>query len=214
MLINIEGVDGCGKNTQTKKLYEYLVNKGYKCKLVSFPNYESKSCEPVKMYLGGELGEDVDCLDPYQTSVLFAVDRLLTMKQIDVSKYDYILFDRYVGSNMIHQASRFKEAEKFLEYLNWAEKFEFETLGLPKPDKVLFLDMPIEMSLELKRARTELKNGMDKDIMEKDEEKLIVSSNSAKNVAEMFGWIKIDCGQTRLKSVDEIHQEILTKLGV
>ena len=118
MLINIEGVDGTGKNTQTKKLYEYLVNKGYKCKLVSFPNYESGSSMPVKMYLNGDLGDNVDALDPYQTSVLFAVDRLLTMKQIAVSKYDYILFDRYVGSNMVHQASRYKEAEKFLHTRN------------------------------------------------------------------------------------------------
>lgn len=214
MIINIEGVDGTGKNTQTKKLYEYLENKGYKCKLVSFPNYESGSSVPVKMYLNGDLGESVDSLDPYQTSVIFAVDRLLTMKQIDISKYDYILLDRYVGSNMVHQASRFKEVENFLNYLEWENKFEFETLGLPKPDKVLFLDMPIEMSLELKRARTELKNGMSQDIMEKDEEKLITSSKTAKKVADMFGWIRIDCGQNKLKSIDEIHADILTKLGV
>ena len=214
MIIEIEGVDGCGKNTQTKKLYEYLVNKGMKCKIVSFPNYESGSSMPVKMYLNGELGDKVDCLDPYQTSVLFAVDRLITMKQINIEDYDYILLDRYVGSNMVHQASRFKEAEKFLKYLNWAEDFEFGNLKLPKPNKILFLDMPIEMSLKLKRERTELKNGMSKDIMEEDEEKLIIASNSAKKVAETLGWIKIDCGQVQLKSIDEIHEEILTKLGV
>ena len=104
--------------------------------------------------------------------------------------------------------------EKFLEYIKWAEEFEFGTLNLPKPDRVLFLDMPIEMSLELKRARTELKNGMSQDIMEKDEEKLVISSKTAKKIAEMFGWTTIDCGQKQLKSIDQIHEDILTKLGV
>ena len=214
MIIDIEGVDGCGKNTQTKKLFEYLTNKGFKCRIVSFPNYESGSSMPVKMYLNGELGESIDALDPYQASVLFATDRLLTMKQIDVSKYDYVLFDRYVPSNMIHQASRLKEIEKFLEYVKWAEEFEYDKLKLPRPDKILFLDMPIEMSLKLKRERTELKNGMQQDINEKDEAQLVNASNTAKRIADEFGWIKIDCGQEELKSIDEIHQEILTKLGV
>ena len=214
MIIEIEGVDGCGKNTQAKKLYEYLTNKGYKCKLLSFPNYASGSCMPVKMYLAGEIGDKVDCLDPYQACVIFAVDRLLTMKQIEKENYDFIILDRYVGSLIIHHASRINNQEEYKRYVNWVENFEFNELKIPRPDKVLFLDMPIEMSLELKRARTELKNGMTKDIMEEDEEKLIIASNSAKKVAETFGWIKIDCGQKELKSIDEIHQEILTKLGV
>ena len=214
MIIEIEGVDGCGKHTQAKKLYEHLTAKGYKCKLISFPNYESGSSTPVKMYLNGDIGENMDCLDPYQACAIFAVDRLVTMKQIENEEFDFIILDRYVGSLIVHHASRIDNASQRSKYIEWVENLEYNVLKIPRPDKVLFLDMPIEMSLKLKRERTELKNGMSKDIMEEDEEKLIIASNSAKKVAETLGWIKIDCGQKELKSIDEIHEEILTKLGV
>ena len=80
MLIDIEGTDGSGKHTQTKMLYEKLVEMGYKCKMISFPNYESNSSAPVKMYLAGEFGKTANSLDAYQASVLYAIDRMCTYK--------------------------------------------------------------------------------------------------------------------------------------
>ena len=56
MLIVIDGLDGSGKNTQSKLLYQKLLKEGKKVRLVSFPDYESPACSPVKMYLGGEFG--------------------------------------------------------------------------------------------------------------------------------------------------------------
>ena len=214
MIIDIEGTDGSGKKTQTLKLKEYLESKGKKVKLISFPNYESNSSAAVKMYLNGEIGASVDCLDGYQTSTLYAVDRLITMSKINLEEYDYILFDRYVPSNMIHQSTKVKDPIALDSFLEWLEEFEYGKLKLPMPDKILFLDMPLEYSSRLAKNRGEYKSGTTKDIHEQDLNHLNTAYERAKYVAEKFNWITIPCVNKTLKSIDEIHKEILTKLGL
>ncbi len=213
MIIDIEGTDGSGKKTQTDLLFNFLVNKGYRVKKISFPNYESNSSALVKMYLGGEFGDNPECVNGYQASALYAVDRFATMKNINVNDYDYVLFDRYVPSNMIHQSTRIKDILELEQFLNWVEDFEYKKLCLPKPDKIIFLDVPVEISMKLARARQELKNGEQKDIHEKDDNHLINAYEKAKYVANKFNWTIIDCSNDEtIKSIDEIHKEILTKL--
>ena len=215
MIIDIEGTDGSGKKTQTYKLKEYLENKGKKVLLISFPNYESNSSAAVKMYLNGEIGlTGKDCLDGYQTSTLYAVDRLITMSKINLKDYDYILFDRYVPSNMIHQSTKVKNPIALDSFLEWLEEFEYGKLKLPKPDITLFLDMPVEFSSRLVKERTEFKSSSKKDILEQDDNHLKSAYQRAKYVAEKFNWLTIQCVNETLKSIDEIHKEILTKLGV
>lgn len=213
MIINIDGTDGCGKKTQTELLYNYLTEKGFKCKLISFPNYESQSSSLVKMFLGGEF-EEFGGVNAYQASVFYAVDRVATMKKVKVEDYDYIILDRYVASNMIHQSARVQDKSKVDEFLMWVDNLEFNELALPRPDKTLFLDMPVEVSLQLARARAELKNGQTRDIFEEDSEHMRQAYNNAKYVAKKFNWEIIDCYDKKLKSIEEIHKEILTKLGV
>jgi len=213
MIIDIEGTDGCGKKTQTELLKKYLESIGKKVLLISFPNYESNSSAPVKMYLGGEIGDNPNCLDGYQSSALYAVDRLITMSKIDIDAYDYILFDRYVPSNMIHQSIKIENDLYVDSFLEWLEDFEYVKLKLPKPDKIMFLDMPTEYSLKLARAREDLKNGQQKDIHEQNSAHLIKAYERAKYVADKFDWIKISCVDKELKTIEEIHKEILTKLG-
>ena len=213
MIIDIEGTDGCGKKTQTDLLFKFLTENGYKVRKISFPNYDSDSSALVKMYLRGEFGESANDVNGYQASALYAVDRFATVSKINVEDYDFILFDRYVPSNMIHQSTRIKDQKELDEFLNWLEDFEYGKLNLPKPDKTLFLDVPVEISMKLARARAELKNGEQKDIHEKDDNHLINAYEKAKYVAKKFNWLIIDCanGET-IKSIDEIHQDILTKL--
>ena len=141
MIVNIEGTDGCGKKTQTDLLFNYLKEKGYKVKKISFPNYDSESSSLVKMYLRGDFGENNN-LNGYQASMFYAVDRLATMININVEDYDFVLFDRYVPSNMIHQSTRIKDQDELDRFLDWVVDLEFEKLNLPKPDKTLFLDVP------------------------------------------------------------------------
>ncbi len=215
MIIDIEGTDGCGKKTQTDLLYNYLVKQGYKVKKISFPNYESESSTLVKMYLRGEFGENTNDINGYQASAFYAVDRFATMSKINVEDYDFVLFDRYVPSNMIHQSTRIQDKKELDEFLNWIADFEFGKLALPKPDKTLFLNVPVEISMKLARARAELKNGEQKDILEKDDNHLINAYEKANYVAKKFNWIVIDCTKNGdIKTIDEIHKDILTNLGL
>jgi len=213
-IINIEGTDGCGKQTQSKLLYEALIDKGYNCEVLSFPQYDSPSSAPVKMYLGGDFGENANSLDAYQASTLFAVDRLCTMTKLFDSSQDKVyVLDRYVSSNMIHQACKIKEEKERNEFLQWINDFEFGLLKLPKPNLVVFLDMPVEASQKLANARKDLKAGTKKDIHENDKNHLTDAYNAGIGVCEKFGWCKVNCVDgEQIKSIEEIHSEIMEKV--
>ncbi len=212
-IIVIEGTDGSGKQTQSVKLYERLKAEGHNVMRQSFPNYESNSSAPVKMYLGGELCEKASDMDAYQTSALFAVDRLCTYMKELKSHYEaggIIILDRYTQSNMLHQAGKIKDEAERDKFLDWLDNFEFNELKLPRADKVIFLDVPPEVSMRLARERADLKAGTKQDIHEKDNNHLIDAYNSGKYVANKYGWTVMDCVQEgNLKSIEEIHNEIM-----
>ena len=108
-----------------------------------------------------------------------------------------------------------KRFEVVDEFLDWVNDLEFGKLKLPKPDKTLFLDVPIEISMKLARAREVLKNGESKDILERDDNHLINAYEKAKYVAKKYDWVVVDCAKGEsIKTIDEIHQDILTKLGL
>lgn len=209
--IVIEGTDGSGKKTQAKILCEKLNEAGINCIVQSFPNYDSPACTPVKMYLNGEFG-DIGCLDAYQANSLYAVDRLCTMIGLKdhIENGGSIVFDRYVESTMLHQAALIEnqeERDKFLDYVN---DFEFGKLKLPKPDLVIFLDVPVEVSKKLADSRGEYKSGNKKDILEQDISHLTKAYNSGKYVANKYGWTQISClnESGNLKSIEEISNDI------
>ena len=155
IIISIEGTDGAGKHTQQQLLAKDLKELGYSVVDQSFPNYESDSSAPVKMYLAGEFGKDSSSLNAYQASVLYAVDRMCTYQKDLKSHYEngeIILFDRYVQSNFIHQCSKIDEMNKKLEFIKWEEELEYDTLGLPKPDLVFFIEMPVDTEISLSSA--------------------------------------------------------------
>lgn len=215
MIITIEGTDGSGKATQSKMLFEYLTSLGKKCKLMSFPNYGSEAGRLVQMYLGGEFGADANCLNAYQASSIFAVDRLFAMKKINVDEFDYIILDRYTPSNMIHQACKIENSIERDKCLNWLFDFEYNKLELPKPDKVVFLNMPIDVSLKLAAGRKTLKNGQKQDIHENNQAYMHHAYDCAKYVAKKYDWNIIDCcDNNKVLSVEEIHNKILKAIDI
>ena len=215
-IIVIEGTDGSGKQTQSVKLYEKLKIQGYNVMRQSFPNYDSNSSAPVKMYLGGELCERASDMDAYQTSSLFAVDRLCTYMKDLKSHYDaggIIILDRYTQSNMLHQAGKIKDKDARDKFLDWLDRFEFEELKLPRADKVIFLDVPPEVSQRLANEREGLKAGTKQDIHEQDRNHLIDAYNSGKYVAKKYNWDIIDCANdNKIKTIEEIHNLICKTL--
>ena len=215
MLISIEGTDGCGKQTQTEKLKDYLKAKGYDVIRQSFPNYESASSGPVKMYLAGEFGDAKNGFDSYQGSSLYAVDRLCTMAKLKDFYKDggIIIFDRYVQSNMIHQAGKIKDEKERDKFLEWVDDFEFEKLKLPRPDLIIFLDLPLEISQRLANQRKTLKNGKAKDIHESEKSHLQDAYNAGKYVAKKYGWTVIKCDKDGdIRSIEDIHKDIVREV--
>lgn len=214
-IISIEGTDGAGKHTQQQLLAKSLKEQGYDVFEQSFPNYESDSSAPVKMYLGGEFGASANCLDAYQASTLYAIDRMCTYKKSIEPHYEngeIILFDRYVQSNFIHQCSKIEDEDEKEEFIAWEEDFEYNLLGLPRPNIVFFIEMPVEKSLELARSRADYKTGGKKDIHEEDPTHLQKSYNNGLNLAKKLGWTIIHCvdENNNLKTIDDIHAEIMT----
>lgn len=211
-IIVIEGTDGSGKKTQTDRLYNRLLAENYNVRKQSFPNYDSPSASPVKMYLNGDFGESDMSLDAYQASILFAVDRLCTFKKDLEDFYNndgIIIFDRYIESNMLHQAGKIREKENVEKYLDWLTALEYDTLHLPKADKVLFLDVPVAISKRLAESRGAYKSDTKKDIHESNSEHLLHAYDSAKYVSKKYNWQVVNCTENdEMKSIEDIHEDI------
>lgn len=216
-VIVVEGCDGSGKATQTQKLYERLVNEGYKVIRVEYPNYKSESSSLVKMYLKGCFGKKPEDVNPYVASTFYAVDRFASYKMEWQEFYlegGIIIADRYSTANMIHQASKIDNLEEREKFLDWIWEFEFKTFGLPIPDSVVFLDMHPKFSRELMLERVSKMTGdVEKDIHEKDYEYLIHSYNTSSEISKKYNWLKINCVyNNKLKTIDKIHNEIYKSL--
>ena len=211
MLIVIEGVDGSGKQTHTELLLKKLSSNKDVLK-IQFPDYNSNSSALVKMYLAGEFGTKPDDVNPYVASSFYAVDRaasyLKNWKTV-LEQGTIILADRYTTSNAIHQASKLCGAEQE-SFLSWLFDYEYNLLKLPKPNLVVFLDMPPEYGLELTKSRENKFTGEQaKDIHEKDEAYLRNSYMTALKVANKYGWNIIKCvNNGKIRSIEEINNEV------
>lgn len=210
-LIIIEGLDGCGKSTQTALLEKYLKDSSVKFKKIKLPDYDSPSSTLVKMYLSGKFGNNADDVNAYAAGAFYAVDRYASYKLNWAEDYNngtLILADRYATSNSIYQMEKIDESE-WDEYLDWSADFEYNKIGIPKPDLVIFLDMPVEIS---QRLMSERYNGDEekKDVHEADTAFLNKCRKSALYAAEKQGWIVIPCSDgANPLSVDEIHNSIV-----
>lgn len=214
-LIVIDGLDGSGKSTQLELVEKRLRDMGLEIKTISFPDYDSPSSALVKMYLGGEFSDNPDDINAYAASSFYAVDRYASfMKQW---KKDYedgviILAARYVSSNAIHQMVKLGEDE-FDEYLDWLFDYEHEKLGLPYADKVIFLDMPTEISQKLLSGRY---NGDEskKDIHEADINYLVKCRKAALYASEKLGWSIVPCSDgNEPLSVDMISDMVMSEIS-
>ena len=209
-MIVIDGLDGSGKATQAEILTNYLKSQGYETYTLDLPFYNDPSSTLVKMYLGGELGDNPDDVNAYAASTFYAVDRYASFKKHWEKEYNsdkIIIANRYTTSNACHQMTKLPK-EKWDEYLDWLFEFEYEKMGIPKPDGVIFLDMPTEISqkLLLKRYKGDENK---KDVHEKNVGYLISCHEAAVYAAEKLGWSRIICGKDgEPLSVDEISEMV------
>ncbi|MEG0978736.1 MAG: deoxynucleoside kinase [Oscillospiraceae bacterium] len=210
-MIVIEGLDGSGKSTQIEILKNALQKQGKKIKQIKLPDYDSQSSALVKMYLAGEFGKTPQEVNAYAASTFYAVDRYANF--MNKWKQDYesetlIIADRYTTSNAAHQMVKLPRGQ-WDEYLEWLEDIEYTKIGIPKPNLVIYLDMPIEISQKLMTSRyggDEVK----KDVHECNVEYLKSCRNAALYATEKLGWKPVKCSQGESpRSIDEISKDIM-----
>ena len=214
VIITIDGVDSSGKGLQSQMLFEKLVSLDKKVTKVSFPDYESDSSAPVRMYLSGKLGKSVDSVNAYAASLFFAVDRYISYKQSWIENYnagEIVICDRYVSSNAIHQSVKLPYESRD-EFLAWIDEVEYDRMGLPRPDVVFFLDVPVDVAMKLMSGRYD-GDETKKDIHEADIEYLKKCHNAAEYACDKFGWQRIECVKNGvLRTPEDIHEEIMSRI--
>ncbi len=210
-LIVIDGLDGSGKSTQFELLKKILSDRGISVRAISFPEYDKPSSALVKMYLNGEFSNNAEDINAYAASSFYAVDRYASYKlywENDYKSGSIILASRYVSSNAIHQMVKLPESE-WDSYLKWLIDYEYNKMAIPKADKVIFLDMPVEISQKLLSQRY---NGDEnrKDIHESNIKYLHNCRKSALYAAKKLNWSVVTCsdGENALPT-EVISKEIL-----
>ena len=195
-LIVIDGLDGCGKSTQLDRLHHWLDERGVSYLPVSFPDYQSPSSALVKLYLSGAFGKEPGDVNAYAASSFYAVDRYAGFKQHwgkDYAAGKLIVAARYTSSNAFHQMSKLPR-EEWDGFLDWLWEYEYDRLGIPRPDRVVFLDMPLDIAQQLLLKRYAGDAGA-KDIHERDLAYLAQCREAALYTVRREGFTRIICGR-------------------
>lgn len=211
-LIVVEGTDCSGKETQTNLLIKKLREKQIKVENFSFPNYNS----PTGRIIGGPyLGkaqfsecyfqEGSSHVDPKVASLYYAADRKYNIDKINflLENGAHIILDRYIYSNMAHQACKFKSKKEREEMYKWLETLEFDLLKLPKPDIAIFLHMPTEKAKQLKEKREEKPDGH-----EKDTEYLKSAEKCYIEISKRYNMHMIECAHEDIRTIEDISKEV------
>lgn len=209
-LIVFEGTDGSGKATQSRLLCEHLRRDGVYLKNITFPRYGKPSAAMVQEYLDGNLGKTAGDVNAYAASMFYAMDRYASYKQDWGDFYEaggLIIADRYTTSNAVHQASKLPEGER-KAYLDWLFHTEYQLLGLPAPDLVVYLDMPTEITERMMRKR-EADTNTHADIHEQDAAYLRACRENARSIVRECGWTHILCAQgDQPRTPEDIHAQV------
>jgi dTMP kinase len=167
------------------------------------------------MYLNGDFGTSVDSVSPQIASIFYASDRYASYKtkweQASKDEGSIIICDRFVSSNMIHQAAKIEDFSEKEDYLKWVYNLEYELFGLPKPTKTIFLNMPPKHAqILMSERKNKITNDEILDIHEQDLAYLEKCYKNAVFVAEKYGWQEILCTQNdKIKPIEQIHNEII-----
>lgn len=210
-LIVIEGAcDGIGKTTQYKLLKKYLEDKGYNVCSHHFPTYDSKQGKLTEYYLNGDFGNPND-LSPYLVNSIYAVDRVITWKDKLKDAYDkgnIILLDRYTTSSLIYQSALFKSKSEKKSFIDYVTDYEYNKLGIKKPDKVIFLTADFDLVSSM-RSKRKSNDGVKNDVYERDSKLMKKIYDNAMFVSDYLDFDTVKCDLNRsLRSIEDIQNEI------
>lgn len=217
-LIVLDGIDASGKGTQAQLLKKFLKNRGYDVKYIDFPRYYSSfHGRTVGRYLSGEFG-DINSVNPYLSSLAYALDRLTARKQIRewLEEGSIVIANRYTSSSMAHQAAKLPPRKR-KAFLRWIDEMEYRMHKIPREDLIIFLYMPLEVAQRLlaKKEKRRYAKGRGKDLAESD---LTHQREALKMylrlLREKRHWVRIDCidkkGEVLAK--EKIHERIRSVL--
>ncbi len=213
-LIVFEGGDGAGKGTQSGLLKKYFGDNRIPYVYVDFPDYNSTYGKIIARFLRGEFGT-LQEISPYFVGALFALDRSLLKHAIleHLSQGKIVLANRYVTSNIAHQGSKCANEHELTKFIQWIEHFEYEILGLPKENLVIYLHVPWGLALELTKGKEkrDYLHGKTVDIQEKDSEHRHATEKMYQHLASHNNhWTTIECARNgTIQSKEEIHQQIV-----
>lgn len=216
LFIVLDGNDGSGKATQAELLRRALETKGIPSIKLDFPAYDRNFFGAlVGECLAGKHGDFLH-MDPKIASSLYALDRLESSPEIRraLEAGTMVLADRFSSSNQIHQGGKIADETERAAFLLWLERMEHEVLGIPRPDAIVYLKVPVETSLTLLTEKRAQKNGalgaLDRDTVEEDRAYLERSHETANWLASREAhWHIIDCATGgAMRSREAIHEEI------
>ena len=210
-LIVIEGAcDGIGKTSQYKLLKKYLEDKGYNVCSHHFPTYDSKQGKLTEYYLNGDFGNPKD-LSPYLVNSIYAVDRAITWNNKLKDAYDkenIILLDRYTTSSLIYQSALFESENEKKAFIDYVTDYEYNKLGIKKPDKVIFLTADFDLVSSM-RSKRESNDGIKNDVYERDNKLMKKIYDNAMFVSDYLDFEIVKCDLNgSLRSIEDIQNEI------
>lgn len=209
----IEGTDGSGKGTQFKLLVDKLRDQGYEVETFDFPQYDRESSYFVRQYLNGNYGTAEE-VGPYTGSMFYALDRYEAAPRIRgaLAAGKVVIANRFTGSNMAHQGTKFPTSEERNGYFLWLEAIEFKMLNIPRPDMSLVLRVPAETAQKLVDQK-EARNYTDKkrDLHEADINHMTRSVEVYDDLCRLFpkDFKQLDCVRgDELLTIETIHNLI------
>ncbi len=220
VIIAFEGIDGSGKTRHITMLEDELKQGGKKVANLSFPAYDEFFGVELGKILSGRHSLGADRLDAKSMALWYAMDRWNVFRNSNFKDLDFVLLNRYTLSSAVYQSVR-AEAGQMEETTNWILELEHGQLGLPQPDLYIVLDViPATAQKNVKRKGARAYSEKKLDLYERSSKLLAAARQRYLDLAARLPNIRvIPCMQneTQMKSMDEVHQEIidcLTACGV
>lgn len=218
-VVLFEGSDGAGKDTQSARLEHYYRQTGLTVNRISFPRYnDTRGGGFLYQALKGPQRHSYEFAeaDPYEASLYYAADRRQSRELLLalMERADVLILDRYVESNLLHQGGKMTTDEERLKFLRFLYRLEYEMLELPKPDKVVYLSLPPEVSMRRARRRAEA-TGSTPDAVEENAEYVRQGYLAGHFYASHLGWSVVECMSedgVRELEAGEVHDRVLAAM--
>jgi dTMP kinase len=191
LLIVFEGLDQSGKQTQTERLQDRLVEAGRQVRLLSFPAYDTPIGMEIRRALDGARDWGADVMQ-----LLYIANRYEAKPLIEreLAHGTIVVCDRYVASSIAYGESQGLDA-------SWLHDVQRK---LPQPDLTFLLDIAPDVSARRKAA--------DRDKYERDLALLARVRESYLRQAAAGAWVRLDADRDRAAVAADVFEAISPKL--